>query len=120
MRTDEERRAYSRGYNTGSRGAWPEHRPPNPPEGIAREIIQAALALRDGVDGEIATFLDDEPVIQRIGPLIDAFDVAMAQMGQWVRAVEEPCGAPTSYGWLCEKPPLEGKGRCRDHEQGAP
>ena len=89
------RRAYSKGYNAGSRGAWPDHRPPMPPDEVTSRIVEAALALRNAVDGEIACFLDDEPVVEAVGPRIDALDEALAGLGRWVRASIPPacpCG----------------------------
>lgn len=83
--TREYKLAYGRGYNTGSRGRWPDHRPPKPPDEIISALMQAAQKLRDGVDCELATLDSDDEWTQRLGPLIDALDEQFMRVGKWVR-----------------------------------
>ena len=87
--TLEKRRAYSKGYNAGRRGSWPDHKPPMPPHGLTANLIASARALRDGVDGELAAFLDDEPLFEPMGPLIDALDDSLAAISTWLRTQAE-------------------------------
>ena len=85
-----ERRAYSRGYNAGSIGRWPSHRPPRPPDEVVGPIIDAAQELRDAVDAELATFLDEDEIVERFGPLVDAYDEAVGRIGTWLRSPGPP------------------------------
>ena len=81
----EERRAYSRGYNAGSRRAWPEHRPPHPPVEIVARLMTALTALRDGVDGELALFDPEDEIEKHLGPLVDEADAAMSAVSEWLK-----------------------------------
>lgn len=81
-------KAYSRGFYRGSRGAWPEHRPPAPPHEVLRPVIEAAQRLRDGADGICATLMDDDDFVKELGPLVDVFDEAMTKYGEWLREIE--------------------------------
>lgn len=60
--TPEERRAYNRGQWAGRRNAWPDHKPPLPPDELAAAIHTAAMALRDEVDAVIATWSEDDEI----------------------------------------------------------
>lgn len=84
-RTNDEKRAYMRGYYAASRHWWPGHRPPLPPDEVIGPILKAAQDLRDALDAEIVTFLDDEPIVEKISPLIDNFDEAMTNLSHWLR-----------------------------------
>ena len=84
--TREERLAYQRGYHTGSKRAWPEHRPPTPPDEIVAALIRAGSALRDQADRTISTFDEGDVIVHELGPAIDAYDEAMAELGRWVKA----------------------------------
>lgn len=84
--TDGERRAYGRGYNAGSRHAWPQHRPPVPPDEMISELLRAAQQLRDAADTFLATLLPDDEMVDKLGPGIDAVDVILDRMAAWVRS----------------------------------
>jgi hypothetical protein len=88
--TDPEKRAYQRGYYAGSSGRWPEHRPPLPPGEVLAPILQAARALRDGVDGELAKFGPDDDLATVLGPLVDALDAALAGLSRWLKSGDHP------------------------------
>lgn len=81
----EETRAYARGYNTGSRGRWPAHRPPTPPEPVVAAIVEAGRKLRDGVDSYLATIDPDDPLQETLGRGIDEWDAAMVGLDQWLK-----------------------------------
>jgi len=82
--TEDEKRAYSKGYNAGVRHRWPAHKPPRPPEEIIAELIHTAQALRDAIDAQLAMFDDDDPLELAIGHKIEAFDNAMTKVTQWL------------------------------------
>lgn len=89
METSPTQKAYMRGYYRGSKGAWPDHRPPLPPDTTIAAIIRCARALRDAVDGQLAMSCgEDDERESLFGPKIDAFDEAMKECGRWVREGE--------------------------------
>lgn len=79
------KRGYSKGYATGSRGTWPDHRPPMPPQENVAALMAACRSLRDGIDSELATFDEDDELNKRLGPLIDAVDDQFVKIGRWLR-----------------------------------
>lgn len=81
-----EKRAYSRGFNAGRKGAWPLHRPPVPLNEDVKELMEALRALRDGVDSELATLCPDDEWVERLGPLVDQADHAFERIGEWLSA----------------------------------
>lgn len=83
--SDAWKRAYGKGYNAGSRGAWPAHKPPVPPDEIIGPILRRCIALRDQVDASLATLCDDDDLVLEMSPLVDELDAALAGLGQWVR-----------------------------------
>lgn len=85
---DEQRRAYSRGYNAGSRGRWPEHKPPLPPDETIQRMILAMRKLRDTVDGQLATILEDDPWQEILGNPIDEVDAVLIDVSRWLKAAE--------------------------------
>ena len=82
--THEEKLAYGRGYNAGVRGGWPMHRPPVPTQEDVRDLMVAAQALRDAVDGQLAVFDPDDPIEAILGPPLDDVTGAMEKIGQWL------------------------------------
>lgn len=84
------RRVYARGYNAGRKGAWPDHRPPKPPDDMVRELFIALQGLRDAVDSEIATFDQDDPFVEKLGQWVDKSDLAFERVGRWL------CSQPTA------------------------
>ena len=88
------KRGYSKGYFAGSKGAWPDHRPPEPPHALFAGIMRAAQDLRDAIDAEISTFGEDDEVTRRIGPYIDAFDGQQEFLSGWLREEPAPTGHP--------------------------
>ncbi|MCH8147384.1 MAG: hypothetical protein IH987_05225 [Planctomycetes bacterium] len=83
-RSDDHMHGYSRGYNAGSRGSWPDHRPPAPPNELVALAMAAARELRDEADVQIATFCEDDPMTLAIGAKIDEFDRQMQKIGAWL------------------------------------
>ena len=75
---------YSRGYNTGSRNAWPAHRPPTPPNECVKNLMQAAEKLRDIADNICATLLADDVFVEELSPGIDGVDEAMEHIASWL------------------------------------
>lgn len=86
----EQRRAYSRGYSTGSQGKWPAHRPPCPPVEVVAELMTAAREVRDALDDELAK-MDDEDWEKRFSPMIDRIDTAMVSVSKWLMAGKDAC-----------------------------
>jgi hypothetical protein len=86
MTTDDERRAYARGYNTGIRGRWPLHRPPVPPDENAKLLVEALQNLRDWADNLRATLSEDDELVVELEPLLDAADEAMERLREWLTA----------------------------------
>lgn len=84
--TSNYKKGYARGYYTGSLKAWPDHRPPLPPEERIAHLIVAATALRDAYDIICATFDEGDEIVDQLAPKVDAFDAAMSALGKWVRA----------------------------------
>lgn len=82
--TLEETRAYSRGYSAGVKKQWPLHRPPEPPNELVASLMNAALNLRDCVDGELATIEQNDPWQKTLGNPMDALDQAMEAVGIWL------------------------------------
>lgn len=89
--TDDERRAYSRGYQAGLlRGrrdatGWPAHCPPHPPEPHVRRLMAALKALRDGTGAELSTLDQDDPWVVKLGPAVDEADAALEEVGRWLK-----------------------------------
>ena len=83
--TPGERNAYHRGYNAGSKGAWPDHKPPIPPHRIVGEMYSAARKLRDAGDDICSVLLDDDVVCVTLNPSIDAMDKASKKLSKWLR-----------------------------------
>ena len=80
-----EKLSYQRGYNAGSKGAWPAHRPPQPPNRIVVDLIDSAQRLRDEVDDFLATALDEEdPVAISLGAAIDRVDRSLECVTEWL------------------------------------
>jgi ribosome modulation factor len=82
--TKDESRAYSRGYNAGIYGRWAAHRPPAPPDQVVRALFDAAQALRDEADSICATLEPQDEFVKRLGPRIDAVDVVMCTITEWL------------------------------------
>ena len=80
---------YRRGYNAGSRGKWPDHRPPCPPDELLAAFMKAALQLRDAYDDFLARCgPGDDEAESMFGPAIDAMDEAGRQIGFWIRGAK--------------------------------
>ena len=84
LMTRDEVLAYSRGYNAGSKKQWPPHKPPYPPNEQVKAIMKAARALRNEIDGEIATLCEDDSLVLRTKSLIDDVDDALETVGRWL------------------------------------
>lgn len=83
-----ERRGYQRGYSNSCKPRWPEHRPPEPPNEIVAGIIRTTRALRDGVDGYLATIDPDDEIEKQLGPLVDAVDASLIAVSNWLVSPE--------------------------------
>lgn len=81
-------RAYGRGYNAGSKKAWPHHRPPEPPNEIIRSMMNAARELRDEVDYYLSWLMPDDELNTTLGPKIDDLDEAFRRVTEWLRKLE--------------------------------
>lgn len=78
------RRAYARGYNAGRRGVWPDHRPIAPPEPVICQLVEAALKLRNAVDGQLAMLGEDDEWQTTLGDPMDELDEAMKKLSAWI------------------------------------
>jgi hypothetical protein len=77
---------YQRGYNACLRNhrAWPAWCPPVPEDAVIKGLIESAEALRNGVDGFLATLDEQDDVTQELGPKLDAVTEALAAVKEWV------------------------------------
>lgn len=80
-----ERRAYSRGYAAGRRGAWPHDGPPAPPDEIVRELQAALVALRNRFDYWAAQFSADDDVVVDLRPHAERADLALRAVELWLQ-----------------------------------
>lgn len=83
-RTDGEKRAYQQGYQRGLRRSWPGHGPVYPPEQAVREIMEAAKELRQGIDGLLASFGEDDEANVELSPKIERVDKALEAVTTWL------------------------------------
>lgn len=80
------KRIYMRGYNAGSRTAWPEHKPPAPPEAVIAELIETGRALRDRLDTLLSQGYFEEGSERRsMDAEVEAFDKAMGNLSRWLK-----------------------------------
>ena len=84
MASADYKRGYAKGYTTRS-AHWPLHQPPLPPEPITREVFDAAMQLRDEVDGFLATIDPEDPLQSKLGPRVDELDAALTKVSEWLR-----------------------------------
>jgi len=82
--TNEEKRAYQRGYAAGLRGKWPAHKPPEPPNQIVASLLLALREIRDHLDSELAAICDPEWEAA-FGPIIDKADDAAESVTEWLK-----------------------------------
>jgi hypothetical protein len=52
-------------------------------------MMTAAMALRDGLDGELAMLMRDDPEYEDLNGLVDQFDAAMSRLSAWLKSSEE-------------------------------
>jgi len=86
--TADEKRAYSRGYNAGSRGKWPEHAPPNPPQEHVLALFVAAKSLADAAAAVLQVVLpDDGPdgLFTQMQQEVNRVDAAFETISRWLR-----------------------------------
>lgn len=81
--------AWRKGYAKGLKRAWPDHAPPYPPTYQVRDLMMATQELRNAVDTMLATWDPDDEWAKTLGPLIDTADIAIAQIGAWLKTVPE-------------------------------
>lgn len=87
MRSEDYRKGYSKGYNTGTRN-WPEHKPPFPPEPVVRELMEALRELRDHADSSLAQFDENDEFVRSFDVPIERADEAMASVTRWLRSAD--------------------------------
>jgi hypothetical protein len=80
--TPEEQKAYRRGYYCGQR--WPDHMPPFPPEPVIAGLMKALQELRDECDSLLAEIDEDDPLVKRLDPKVEAADAAMRAVADWL------------------------------------
>jgi hypothetical protein len=85
------KRGYSRGYQAGIRGRWPDHTPPNPPTPEVLALFVAAKDLRDAAFGLLQVIIaDDGPD----GPFVtleteaNKVDNAFQEISKWLKTQE--------------------------------
>lgn len=89
MRTDAEKREYTRGYNRGyQRQGWHEFRPPCPPDPIVGRMVKALQALNEGARGIVQVISDDDDFAVLLRPLIEEADESLIAMSKWLK--EQP------------------------------
>lgn len=89
-----ERRAYSRGYQSGA--TWPLHIPPEPPGEVTRALVQALRKVRVEMDDMQATIDPEDDFAARLNASIDTVDSALEKLGQWIKKeVASNAGEPT-------------------------
>lgn len=93
MMTRAEKLAYQRGYQSRTKGRWPENRPPMPPDEHVRKLLEALLELRNGVSGEIATFSDDDAIVIALAPLVDKASEAIDELSDWLVSKDAPAAS---------------------------
>jgi len=86
--TQEEKRAYQRGYAAGIRGRWPVHRPPQPPNQVIASLLLALREIRDHLDSELAT-IDDAEWELAFSPIINKADAAAESVTEWLASATE-------------------------------
>jgi hypothetical protein len=84
------KRGYASGYSAGVRGIWSTHRPPEPPNEIVRELMEAARKLRDKADAYCATLPNDDEMRADFEPLIDGIDEAFMRISEWLTKTDLP------------------------------
>lgn len=80
-----ELRGYARGYEARRRDAWPEHRPPTPPDARVAALLKAAIDLRDATDAGCATFDPVDEFVVTLNSAIDALDAELRRWAEWLR-----------------------------------
>jgi len=83
--TNNEKKAYSRGYYAGSSRRWPDYHPPAPPDPLAAEIMKASVALANSVANWCGMFGDEDEFSKELRPLLEAVDAANAKVTAWLQ-----------------------------------
>lgn len=86
--SNETGRAYSRGYFNAANKLWHRHKPPYPPEPLVRNLMEAAVALRDAIDAQCATFEEDDEMVLALNSPIKGVDDALASISDWLSSKE--------------------------------
>ena len=80
---DYDKRSYAAGYNRGAR--WPYHLPPQPPNELVADFMKAAIALRQAVDGLLATFDPEDEIQELLGAYVDDLDAQSVRISEWLK-----------------------------------
>lgn len=83
--TDELTRAYLKGYYAGSRGRWPNHKPPNPPQEQVLALFVAAKDLADAANDVLSVIIPDEDIFIALKNQLDSVDSAFSEISKWLR-----------------------------------
>lgn len=83
-KTTELSKAYSRGYYAAVNRYWSKHKPPEPPNKVLANILASFVALRNQIDGEMATFEEDDEMVLRLDPFISRADESFIELSDWL------------------------------------
>jgi hypothetical protein len=86
MALTDAQKAYMRGYNAGRRNAWPAHMPPAPPEPVVARLLKALESLAGEYGYICATFEEDDPLVVKLGPLVDEANETIAGVTEWLKS----------------------------------
>ena len=90
MMTDDERRAYQRGYYAGRQNMWPVTMPPLPPGApLTRDVVVALKWLRDAVRGELAKFEPDDELAATLEESLAFAEATLARFAEYTLVEEE-------------------------------
>lgn len=83
--SDDYKRGYSKGYFAGSRRAWPEFKPPNPPQEDVLALFIAAKDLADAAHDVLNVIIPDEPIFMELKNQVDSIDDAFCKISRWLK-----------------------------------
>jgi hypothetical protein len=80
MAATDYQRGYSKGYQRGRNGTWPDYVPPAVPCEIVDALRLALVNLRNAIDAQLAVFDEDDPLNLALSQHIDAATQALSRL----------------------------------------
>lgn len=80
-------RGYSKGYAAGKKGAWPEYKPPNPPQEQVQALFVAAKNLADATQNVLNAIIPDDEIFIELKNKLDSVDGAFCEISSWLKNV---------------------------------